>query len=727
MSNVLVDGFFTYGTGSASSGDAVGLAMLSGVWSSVPGVFSNGATIQTLPWAPQNLDRYISMPFNNNAGEGFRRALPAAVATSIFSFYFACDNLPANPVYGNILNVSNNANQVMATLWLDTTGTLSVKDGSGNTLATTSGPVIVPQSAVHIECLVTPSTGTFKVYVAGNLVLNATGLTFTNSANIAQFTVLTSASTVGGSGGRKYMSHLIVRDTNGSYNNAITGDRKVATLLPNLDDAAHQGWTPRYFKRFGVGILDLTIAGSYVASPVTTTTDPGVNDYTIEGEFRFQTLPTGNNKATLFGKWDETSGNQRSYQLYLGGATLENGLLVFRTSTDGTNGTVVEKGKWAWTPDTDRWYHIALVRASSVLTLYVDGVQVGGTWPDADSYFASSAPFVLGAQTNGNNAVTGTTFDGWQDEFRYSKGLARYTTNFAPPTGAFPRNGSDPNWGSVIWLSSWDNAVVADDGPLALALVAKGSAAAITPNDGQFGYQTLNKTAPNDDSFIEAALIPATGTLTMGAVPANNETVTVGTKDGTNAAVYTFKTALSGAAYEVLIGASVAATAANLVSAINGTSGAGTTYGTGTVANNDVSAATNPSNQVVATALIPGTSGNSIATTETLANGAWGGTTLSGGQNIPSYSQFSLSRLPANTVTVDSITIAARQFRTAAGPANIQNSFVGGGGGVAAGANRTVPNTPTIQFDTFETDPDTGVGLTPTSILTGKIRVNRTA
>lgn len=68
----------------------------------------------------------------------------------------------------------------------------------------------------------------------------------------------------------------------------------------------------------------------------------------------------------------------------------------------------------------------------------------------------------------------------------------------------------------------------------------------------------------------------ASGTITFSANPANNDTVTV---DGV---VYTFKTALTPTANEVLIGADLYASIDNLAAAINGNAGAGTTYATGT-------------------------------------------------------------------------------------------------------------------------------------------------
>jgi hypothetical protein len=68
----------------------------------------------------------------------------------------------------------------------------------------------------------------------------------------------------------------------------------------------------------------------------------------------------------------------------------------------------------------------------------------------------------------------------------------------------------------------------------------------------------------------------ATASLNFTGIPGANETLVLG--DDT----YKFVTSLSGAAYEVLRGASGALTAANLEAAINGVAGAGVAYGLGT-------------------------------------------------------------------------------------------------------------------------------------------------
>lgn len=105
----------------------------------------------------------------------------------------------------------------------------------------------------------------------------------------------------------------------------------------------------------------------------------------------------------------------------------------------------------------------------------------------------------------------------------------------------------------------------------------------------------------------------ATGLLTSNNTNASNtKTITIDGK------VYTFVSSLA-AAYDIKIGADADTTLGNLIAAINGASGAGTKYGTGTSAHPTVSAGDVASHTVTLTARTAGKAGNNItlATTET--------------------------------------------------------------------------------------------------------------
>lgn len=134
-------------------------------------------------------------------------------------------------------------------------------------------------------------------------------------------------------------------------------------------------------------------------------------------------------------------------------------------------------------------------------------------------------------------------------------------------------------------------------------------------------------------SWADTTLGGGTGASDAGVTTAA-ATVTIGTT------VYTFVDALSetygasAVAYQVLAGANVAASLDNLKLAINGTGTAGTEYSTGTVAHTSVVATTNTDTAQTIRGRVPGTSLNTLATTETLANTTWADTTLGGGTGV---------------------------------------------------------------------------------------------
>jgi len=76
------------------------------------------------------------------------------------------------------------------------------------------------------------------------------------------------------------------------------------------------------------------------------------------------------------------------------------------------------------------WHHIAVVRSGSTVTAYLDGASIGTT--------SSSATVTCSFLIFGDSSVNGRYFKGRMDEVRVTKGLARYTAAFTPPTARFP-------------------------------------------------------------------------------------------------------------------------------------------------------------------------------------------------------------------------------------------------------------------------------------------------
>lgn len=85
------------------------------------------------------------------------------------------------------------------------------------------------------------------------------------------------------------------------------------------------------------------------------------------------------------------------------------------------------------TVSLNTWYHFAFVRNGTTTTLYVNGSSVITVTSDTTNYtgtfFGIGSIYGTGAETN---------WEGYINDLRITKGYARYTANFTPPTAAFP-------------------------------------------------------------------------------------------------------------------------------------------------------------------------------------------------------------------------------------------------------------------------------------------------
>lgn len=79
------------------------------------------------------------------------------------------------------------------------------------------------------------------------------------------------------------------------------------------------------------------------------------------------------------------------------------------------------------------WAHVALVRNGNTLTQYVNGTANGSVDVTGISANNSAAKLSIGRLGEYN----GLYYSGWVDELRISKGIARWTANFTPPTGEY--------------------------------------------------------------------------------------------------------------------------------------------------------------------------------------------------------------------------------------------------------------------------------------------------
>lgn len=87
---------------------------------------------------------------------------------------------------------------------------------------------------------------------------------------------------------------------------------------------------------------------------------------------------------------------------------------------------------------TGGWVHLALVRVSNGILIFRDGVKV----LERPNYYSGQVRFDYGGTrlfSYLGYEQTGA-FNGYVKEYRATKGVARYTENFTPPTEPFPNN-----------------------------------------------------------------------------------------------------------------------------------------------------------------------------------------------------------------------------------------------------------------------------------------------
>ena len=118
------------------------------------------------------------------------------------------------------------------------------------------------------------------------------------------------------------------------------------------------------------------------------------------------------------------------------------------------------------TPSVDTWYHLAFVRNGNDWSLYLNG-----TAENTRTLSGSITSSSLGALELGRRYLADQYVDGYIDDLRITKGLARYTSNFTPPTTAHLTSAGDVN--KHIVVNSDADGVAIGTGGISQARIAK--------------------------------------------------------------------------------------------------------------------------------------------------------------------------------------------------------------------------------------------------------------
>ena len=110
----------------------------------------------------------------------------------------------------------------------------------------------------------------------------------------------------------------------------------------------------------------------------------------------------------------------------------------------------------------NQWTHLAASRSGSTLRLFCNGIQI---YAGSNSVSYSVASLQIGRSTG----VSAVDLNGYIDDLRITKGVARYQSSFTPPTQAHPNIYNPyttlPVSGAALWLdASQQNTIFTDAG-----------------------------------------------------------------------------------------------------------------------------------------------------------------------------------------------------------------------------------------------------------------------
>lgn len=182
-------------------------------------------------------------------------------------------------------------------------------------------------------------------------------------------------------------------------------------------------------KKHGVSSIYFDGVNDYMAVPDSEDFYFGSGDFTIDCWVKFSSIPQGknavifaqglkNNQDNCLGLFYKNSTNYLTEKMGVWQVHLSNADGV--TWTDHFSETMI--------PDLTKWYHIAWVRKGNSLKLYIDGqMKIEAPLTAGQQLSNSTQPFHIGA----GNPTSGF-FNGYIDDFRVSKGVARWDGNFTP-------------------------------------------------------------------------------------------------------------------------------------------------------------------------------------------------------------------------------------------------------------------------------------------------------
>jgi len=149
----------------------------------------------------------------------------------------------------------------------------------------------------------------------------------------------------------------------------------------------------------------------------------GAGSFTLECWVYFNAV---NAEMIIINKGWQSSSAYASYLIYM----TSSGSLRFLASSNGSSWDIANE-KVIGTMTAGKWIYIAVTRSDTTFRAYVDGV-INDAFTFTNSSALANIPaqaLFIGGRTDNNSSL-----NGYIKDLRITKGVARYTTTFTPPT-----------------------------------------------------------------------------------------------------------------------------------------------------------------------------------------------------------------------------------------------------------------------------------------------------
>ncbi len=207
-----------------------------------------------------------------------------------------------------------------------------------------------------------------------------------------------------------------------NFTNAGIFDNTGKNNLETVGDAQIDTTT----KKYGTGSMEFDGTGDWLQLPRSPDLYFGAGNFTVE----CWVYPTASSSQPIIaGQWSGSTGSTTlSWVIILSNDANRN--LRFALSTNGS-GVLTDTVSSTPLP-LNTWSHVALVRNGNVFTIYLNGVAATGgsyTISAGTALYDATNQISVGASSTGSQP-----FQGFIDDLRITKGVARYTANFTAPT-----------------------------------------------------------------------------------------------------------------------------------------------------------------------------------------------------------------------------------------------------------------------------------------------------